>query len=74
MESKVDGPLPAQRNQLARACFGRTVNFASEWYAGRDLPQFSYTAQEVPTATAGHPNSLRDQLGYATMPLLGLIG
>jgi Holliday junction resolvasome RuvABC endonuclease subunit len=46
----------------------------AEWSAGRDLPQFSYTAQEVRTAIAGHPNASRDQLGYATMLLLGLIG
>ena len=46
----------------------------AEWSAGRDMPQFSYTAQEVRTAIAGHPNASRDQLGYATMLLLGLIG
>jgi Holliday junction resolvasome RuvABC endonuclease subunit len=46
----------------------------AEWSAGRDLPQFSYTAQEVRTTIAGHPNASRDQLGYATMLLLGLIG
>ncbi len=45
-----------------------------QWSATRDLPQFSYTAQEVRTAIAGHPNASRDQLGYATMLLLGLIG
>ena len=50
------------------------VSSLSEWSAGRGLPQFSYTAQEVRTAIAGHPNASRDQLGYATMLLLGLIG
>ena len=45
----------------------------AEWSARRDLPQFSYTVQEVRTAIAGHPNASRDQLGYATMLLLGLI-
>ena len=40
----------------------------------RGLPQFSYTAQEVRAAVAGHPNASRDQLGYAIMLLLGLIG
>ena len=44
------------------------------WSSGRGLPQFSYTAQEVRTAIAGHPNASRDQLGYAIMLLLGLIG
>jgi len=46
----------------------------AEWSAGRDLPHFSYTVQEVRTAIAGDPNASRDQLGYATMLLLGLIG
>ena len=50
------------------------VSSLSEWSAGRGLPQFSYTAQEVRAAIAGHPNASRDQLGYATMLLLGLIG
>lgn len=44
------------------------------WSSERGLPQFSYTAQEVRTAIAGHPNASRDQLGYAIMLLLGLIG
>ena len=46
----------------------------AEWSAGRDLPQFSYTAQEVRIAIDGHPNASQDQMGYATMLLLGLIG
>jgi Holliday junction resolvasome RuvABC endonuclease subunit len=50
------------------------ITSLSNWSAGHDLPQFSYTAQEVRTAIAGHPNASRDQLGYATMLLLGLIG
>jgi len=50
------------------------VSSLTEWSSGRRLPQFSYTAQEVRTAIAGHPNASRDQLGYATMLLLGLIG
>ncbi len=45
-----------------------------QWSVERDLPQFSYTAQEVRTAIAGHPNASKDQLGYAIMLLLGLIG
>ncbi len=50
------------------------VSSLTEWSSGRRPPQFSYTAQEVRTAIAGHPNASRDQLGYATMLLLGLIG
>ncbi|MBC8281317.1 MAG: hypothetical protein H8E48_11060 [Chloroflexi bacterium] len=50
------------------------IRSLEQWSAGHDLPQFSYTAQEVRTAIAGHPNASRDQLGYATMLLLGLIG
>ena len=46
----------------------------AKWSFERGLPQFSYTAQEVRTAVAGHPNASRDQLGYAIMLLLGLIG
>ncbi len=46
----------------------------ASWSSKRGLPQFSYTAQEVRTAIAGHPNASRDQLGYAIMLLLGLIG
>ncbi len=46
----------------------------ARWSSERGLPQFSYTAQEVRTAIAGHPNASRDQLGYAIMLLLGLIG
>ncbi|MDA0262956.1 MAG: crossover junction endodeoxyribonuclease RuvC [Chloroflexi bacterium] len=50
------------------------VSSLAQWSGERGLPQFSYTAQEVRTAIAGHPNASRDQLGYATMLLLGLIG
>ncbi|MCH7737581.1 MAG: crossover junction endodeoxyribonuclease RuvC [Chloroflexi bacterium] len=50
------------------------ISSLAEWFSERGLPQFSYTAQEVRTAIAGHPNASRDQLGYAIMLLLGLIG
>jgi Holliday junction resolvasome RuvABC endonuclease subunit len=50
------------------------VSSLTDWSAGRGLPQYSYTAQEVRSAIAGHANASRDQLGYATMLLLGLIG
>jgi len=38
------------------------------------FPSSPTLAQEVRAAIAGHPNASRDQLGYATMLLLGLIG
>ena len=50
------------------------VSSLTGWSSERGLPLFSYTAQEVRTAVAGHPNASRDQLGYAIMLLLGLIG
>ena len=50
------------------------VSSLARWALERRLPQFSYTAQEVRAAIAGHPNASRDQLGYAIMLLLGLIG
>lgn len=50
------------------------ISSLAAWPPERGLPQFSYTAQEVRTAIAGHPNASRDQLGYAIMLLLGLIG
>ena len=50
------------------------VSSLTRWTSEHGLAQFSYTAQEVRTAIAGHPNASRDQLGYATMLLLGLIG
>ena len=46
----------------------------ARWSTERCLPQFSYTTQVVRTAIAGHPNASRDQLGYAIMLLLGLVG
>lgn len=63
--SGINWPMPA---------LDLLVTSLGQWSAGHDLPQFSYTAQEVRTAIAGHPNASRDQLGYATMLLLGLIG
>ena len=35
---------------------------------------YTYTAQEVRESMAGHPNASRDQLAYAVMACLGLIG
>ena len=43
----------------------------AQWSEESELPQFSYTAQEVRTAIAGHPNASRDELGYATMFAVG---
>ena len=44
------------------------------WCRDRDLPLHAYTAQEVRGAATGHPNASRDQLAYAVMSRLGLIG
>ena len=63
--SGINWPMPA---------LDLLVSSLARWPSGRGLPQFSYTAQEVRTAIAGHPNASRDQLGYAIMLLLGLIG
>ncbi|MDA1128494.1 MAG: crossover junction endodeoxyribonuclease RuvC [Chloroflexi bacterium] len=63
--SGINWPVPALDLLLASL---------TAWSSERRLPQFSYTAQEVRTAIAGHPNASRDQLGYAIMLLLGLIG
>ena len=63
--SGINWPMPA---------LDLLVSSLARWSSGRGLPQFSYTAQEVRTAIAGHSNASRDQLGYAIMLLLGLIG
>ena len=44
------------------------------WSHGHGLQLYPYTAQEVRAAIAGHPNATRDQLAYAIMLRLGLIG
>ena len=44
------------------------------WASELGLALTSYTAQEVRVAVTGHPNSSKEELGYATMLLLGLIG
>lgn len=46
----------------------------AEWSEGHRLCLYSYTAQEVRTAVAGHPNASRGDLGYAVMMRFGLIG
>jgi Holliday junction resolvasome RuvABC endonuclease subunit len=46
----------------------------SRWSADRAVGLAAYTAQEVRAAIAGHPNASKDQLGYAIMLKLGLIG
>ncbi|PKB66463.1 MAG: hypothetical protein BZY81_07345 [SAR202 cluster bacterium Io17-Chloro-G4] len=38
------------------------------------LPVYAYTTQEVRTAATGHPNTSKDELAYAVMAGLGLIG
>ena len=44
------------------------------WAKKHELALHGYTAQEVRSAIAGHPNTSRDELGYAVMLRLGLIG
>ena len=65
LPSGINWPVPA---------LDLLVSSLAGWASERGLPQFCYTAQEVRTAIAGHPNASRDQLGYAIMLLLGLIG
>ena len=44
------------------------------WSLRHDLPLYAYTAQQVRSAIAGQPNASRDQLAFAVMERLGLIG
>ncbi len=44
------------------------------WCREQGLPLHAYTAQEVRGSVTGHPNASRDQLAYAVMARLGLIG
>ena len=44
------------------------------WSANHRLPLYTYSAQEVRTAIAGHSHVPQDQLAYAIMARLGLIG
>ena len=46
----------------------------SAWAQRHHLPLYPYTAQEVRTAVTGHPNVSKDELAYAVMAGLGLIG
>ena len=45
-----------------------------QWSERHHLPMHLYTAQEVRETVAGHPNASREQLAYAVMERLGLIG
>ena len=45
-----------------------------EWSWRHGLRIYAYTAQEVRTAATGHPNTSKDELAYAVMAGLGLIG
>ena len=44
------------------------------WCRCHSLPLHAYTAQEVRSAIAGQPNASQDQLAFAVMERLGLIG
>ena len=45
-----------------------------EWSWRHGLRIYAYTTQEVRTAATGHPNTSKDELAYAVMAGLGLIG
>ena len=45
-----------------------------EWSRRHGLLVYAYTTQEVRTAATGHPNTSKDELAYAVMAGLGLIG
>jgi Holliday junction resolvasome RuvABC endonuclease subunit len=63
--SGINWPVPALDLLDDRIC---------RWSSGRGGGLAAYTAQEVRAAIAGHPNASKDQLGYAIMLKLGLIG
>ena len=46
----------------------------AEWSRRHNLPVHAYTAQEVRSAIAGQTNASQDQLAFAVMERLGLIG
>jgi Holliday junction resolvasome RuvABC endonuclease subunit len=46
----------------------------ADWSRRHWLGLYAYSAQEVRTAVAGHPNASRGDLGYAVMVRFGLIG
>lgn len=46
----------------------------ADWSARHRLCLYSYTAQEVRAAVAGHPNASRGDLSLAVMARFGLIG
>ena len=45
-----------------------------DWSRRHRLCFYAYTTQEVRATIAGHSHASRDQLGYAVMTQLGLIG
>ncbi len=45
-----------------------------DWSRRHGLLIYAYTNQEVRTAVTGHPNTSKDELAYAVMAGLGLIG
>lgn len=46
----------------------------AQWASGRQLPLFTYSGQEVRAAIASHSRVPQDQLSYAIMRRLRLIG
>ena len=49
-------------------------NALINWSANHRLPLYTYPAQEVRASIVGHPNVPQEQLAYAVMRRLGLIG
>ena len=46
----------------------------AKWSGRRNLAVYAYTAQEVRAAIAGHPNIRSEELTFAIMSKLGLVG
>ncbi len=63
--SRIHWPVPALE-LLERALL--------DWSRRHALPVYGYTTQEVRTTATGHPNTSKDELAYAVMAGLGLIG
>lgn len=63
--SGINWPIPSLELLDAALC---------RWAGRHGLHLCTYSTQEVRSAIAGHANASRDQLGYAIMVRLGLIG
>ncbi len=63
--SGINWPIPSLELLDAALC---------RWADRHGLNLYTYSTQEVRSAIAGHANASQDQLGYAIMVCLGLIG